>query len=52
MLLTCVVEILIILYIIYITADEDDLEKTKAAVIAAKERMPNFKMEPVDFEKV
>ena len=36
----------------YLFADEEDLEKTKAAVLAAKVRTPDFKMQPVEFEKV
>jgi len=33
-------------------ADDEDLEKAKAAVLAAKDRMSSFKMQPVEFEKV
>lgn len=36
----------------YLTVDEDDLERAKAAVTAAKDHMSDFKMVPVDFEKV
>ena len=36
----------------YLFADEEDFEKTKTAVLAAKDRMPDFKMQPVEFEKV
>lgn len=33
------------------SVDQDILEVTKAAVLAVKEQMPSFKMNPVDFEK-